>query len=64
VSPARTLEHCAGQRDGVPVVARTHLLNVAAKSPLMVYRLNMKERLHAELPGRPGNILTQLRRVN
>jgi len=47
---ARTPEHYAGQRDGIPVVAPAYLLDAAAKFPLMVYRLNMKERLHAELP--------------
>jgi len=31
-------------------VALAYLLDVAAKSPLMVYRFNMKERLHPELP--------------
>jgi hypothetical protein len=44
----------------MPVVALAYLLDVPAKSPQMVYRLNMKERLH----GRDGpeplrNILTQ-----
>src|SRR6185437_11042385 len=49
----RTRGHRAGQCDGVPVVALAYLLDVTAKSPLMVYRLNMKERLHAELPPQP-----------
>ena len=46
----RTRGRCGGQCDGVPVVALAYLLVVTAKSPLMVYRLNMKEPLHAELP--------------
>src|SRR5690242_4403099 len=49
----RTRGHCVGQCDGVPVVALAYLLDVTAKSPLMVYRLNMKERLRAELPPQP-----------
>src|SRR5689334_2605407 len=49
----RTGGHCVGQCDGVPVVALAYLLDVTAKSPLMVYRLNMKERLRAELPPQP-----------
>src|SRR6476646_3311273 len=52
----RTRGHCVGQCDGVPVVALAYLLDVTAKSPLMVYRLNMKERLRAELPPQPRQI--------
>jgi len=42
----RTARHFAGQRDGMPVVALAYLLDVPAKSPQKVYRLNMKEWLH------------------
>jgi hypothetical protein len=44
----------------MPVVALAYLLDVPAKSPQMVYRLNMKEGLHGPVgPDPPRNILTQ-----